>query len=148
MTPVEYIGTKECQVGRGIAKGLVWNGPNDVIPIADDIAEKITTWHPDTYRLSTGGRSEPGAPVEPGKAEGPADQRLVSTYKILSAGEMVPAERAGYMALRKPHDERTRPGASRQGEEGRAPHHPGGGSQGPRACHREACGILDGNYPG
>ena len=100
MTPVEYIGTKDCQVGRGIARGLVWNGPNDVIPIADDIAEKITTWHPDTYRLSTGGRSEPGAPVEPGKAEGPADQRLVSTYKILAAGKMVPAERAGYMTLR------------------------------------------------
>lgn len=100
MTPVEYIGTKECQIGRGLARGLVWNGPNDVIPIADDIAEKITTWHPDTYRLATAASSAPGAPVEPGKPEtNPNEKRLVSTYTVLSAGGMVPAERSGFKAL-------------------------------------------------
>ena len=39
-------------------------------------------------------------PVEPGKPEtNPNEKRLVSTYTVLSAGGMVPAERAGFKAL-------------------------------------------------
>ena len=107
MARVEYIGKQPLHLGRGIARGLAWEGPGDIVTCADDIAEKICGFHPDVYRMAPdvpqadGSRVPPPGPVKAeGATEPPNPNRLIGSYKIVEGGKEKPVEHAGVMAIR------------------------------------------------